>query len=60
VNRWGDGKAQDCQASGFGDRHVCDVGKADVLAGIEPEWGQENETMVRVRNRTALVLAWSM
>ncbi len=44
----------------FGDKHVRDVAKADVLAAIEPEWSMKNETMVRVRNRIELVLAWSM
>lgn len=44
----------------FGDRHVRDVTKADVLEAIEPEWSTKNETMVRVRNRIEQVLAWAM
>ena len=44
----------------FGDKHVRDVTKADVLAAIEPDWTVKNETMVRVRNRIELVLAWAM
>ncbi|MBX9793377.1 MAG: integrase arm-type DNA-binding domain-containing protein [Burkholderiaceae bacterium] len=44
----------------FGAKHVRDVSKADILAAIEPEWSTKNETMVRVRNRIELVLAWAM
>ena len=44
----------------FGDKHVRDVGKADVLAAIEKNWSTKNETMVRVRNRIELVLGWAM
>jgi integrase len=44
----------------FGDKHVRDIAKADVLAAIEPHWSVKNETMVRVRNRIELVLAWAM
>lgn len=43
-----------------GAKHVRDITKADVLAVIEPEWSTKNETMVRVRNRMELVIAWSM
>ncbi len=44
----------------FGHKHVRDVTKGDVLAVIEPHWTTKNETMVRVRNRIELVLAWAM
>jgi integrase len=44
----------------FGDKHVRDVGKGDVLAAIEPIWTTKNETAVRVRNRIELVLAYAM
>ncbi len=44
----------------FGHKHVRDVSKGDVLAVIEPEWSTKNETMVRVRNRIELVLAWAV
>lgn len=44
----------------FGHKHVRDITKGDVLAAIEPAWTSKNETMVRVRNRIELVLAWAM
>ena len=44
----------------FGHKHVRDISKGDVLAAIEPEWSTKNETMVRVRNRIELILAWAM
>lgn len=44
----------------IGSKHVRDVSKADVIAVIEPHWTTKNETMVRVRNRIELVLAWAM
>ena len=40
----------------FGDKHVRDVGKDDVLAAIEPIWTTKNETATRVRARIELVL----
>jgi integrase len=43
----------------FGDKHVRDVGMADVINAIEPHWTSKNETMVRVRNRIELVLSWA-
>lgn len=43
----------------FGDKHVRDVGMADVINAIEPNWTGKNETMVRVRNRIELVLSWA-
>ena len=43
----------------IGNRHVRDVGVGDVLAIIEPDWSTKNETMVRLRNRIELVLAWA-
>jgi integrase len=44
----------------FGHKHVRDVGKGDVLATIQPQWSTKNETMVRLRNRIELVIAWAM
>jgi integrase len=44
----------------FGERHVRDVTKADVLAAIEPIWSTKNETANRVRNRIELVLAYAV
>ncbi len=44
----------------FGDKHVRDVTKGDVLAVIEPIWTTKNETAVRIRNRIELVLAYAM
>jgi integrase len=44
----------------FGDKHVRDVGKGDVLAVIEPIWTTKNETAVRVRSRVELVLAYAV
>lgn len=43
-----------------GAKHIRDLTKADVIAVIEPEWSTKNETMVRVRNRMELVIAWAM
>ena len=44
----------------FGDKHVRDVSKADVLAAIEPIWTTKNETATRVRNRIELVLSYAV
>lgn len=44
----------------IGTKHVRDVTKADVLGVIEPGWSSKNETMVRVRSRIELVLAYAM
>lgn len=44
----------------IGAKHVRDVTKADVLDVIEPCWSTKNETMVRVRSRIELVLAYAM
>ena len=44
----------------FGDKHVCDVGKGDVLAAIEPIWPTKNETAVRVRNRIEMVINFAV
>ena len=44
----------------FGDKHVRDVDKADVLAAIEPIWATKNETADRVRNRIELVLNYAV
>jgi integrase len=43
----------------FGDKHVRDVGKGDVLAAIEPIWTRKNETAGRVRSRIELVLSYA-
>lgn len=44
----------------FGEKHVRDVTKADVLAAIEPIWATKNETATRVRNRIELVLSYAV
>jgi integrase len=44
----------------FGDKHVRDVGKGDVLAAIEPIWTTKNETALRVRSRIELVLSYAV
>jgi integrase len=44
----------------FGNKHVRDVNKADVLAAIEPIWAAKNETATRVRNRIELVLNYAV
>jgi len=44
----------------FGEKHVRDVTKADVLAAIEPIWSVKNETATRVRNRIELVLNYAV
>jgi integrase len=48
-----------CVYPHFGDKHIKDVGTADVTPAIRPEWSTKNETMVRVRNRIELVLSWA-
>lgn len=44
----------------FGNKHVRDLSKADVLAAIEPIWSTKNETASRVRNRIELVLSYAV
>lgn len=44
----------------FGNKHVRDVSKADVLAAIGPIWAAKNETATRVRNRIELVLNYAV
>ena len=44
----------------FGEKHVRDVGKGDVLAAIEPIWATKNETAVRLRSRIELVLDYAV
>lgn len=44
----------------FGNKHVRDITKADVLAAIEPIWSTKNETASRVRNRIELVLSYAI
>lgn len=43
----------------IGSKHIKDITKGDVLAIIEPNWTTKNETMVRLRNRIELVMAWA-
>jgi integrase len=43
----------------FGTMHVRDIGVSEVLSAIQPHWLTKNETMVRLRNRIELVLAWA-
>ncbi len=43
----------------FGNKHVRDIGVSEVLSAIQPHWLTKNETMVRLRNRIELVLAWA-
>lgn len=43
----------------FGTKHVRDIGVPEVLSAIQPHWLTKNETMVRLRNRIELVLAWA-
>ncbi len=44
----------------FGEKHVRDVSKGDVLAVIEPLWQTKNETAVRLRSRIELVLNFAV
>ncbi len=44
----------------FGDKHVRDVTKQDVLACIRPIWTTKNETADRLRNRIELVLKYAV
>lgn len=44
----------------FGEKHVRDVSKGDVLSAIEPIWSTKNETADRVRNRIELVLSYAV
>ena len=44
----------------FGNKHVRDITKTDVLAAIEPIWATKNETASRVRNRIEMVLSYAM
>jgi integrase len=43
----------------IGAKHVSQITVGDVLAVIEPHWTRTNDTMVKVRNRIELVLAWA-
>lgn len=43
----------------FGTKHVREIGVSEVLSVIQPHWLTKNETMVRLRNRIELVLAWA-
>lgn len=44
----------------FGDKHVADIGKGDVLAAVAPIWSEKTETATRVRNRIELILSYSV
>ena len=44
----------------IGGMAVRDVDNPDVLKVLAPHWNTKNETMVRVRSRIELVLAWAM
>jgi integrase len=44
----------------FGDKHVRDVNKGDVLAAIGAIWTTKSETARRVRNRIELVLNYAV
>ena len=44
----------------FGDKHVRDVNKGDVLACIRPIWTTKNETADRLRNRIELILKYAV
>jgi integrase len=44
----------------FGDKHVADVTKLDVLEAVKPIWLDKHETATRVRNRIELVLSYAM
>ena len=44
----------------FGDKHVADVSKGDVLEVIGPIWTTATETADRVRNRIERVLGYAM
>ena len=44
----------------IGTLPVKDVDTPHVLEILKPHWNTKNETMVRVRNRIELVLAWAM
>ena len=43
----------------LGAKHVREIGVSEVLSAIQPHWLTKNETMVRLRNRIELVLAWA-
>lgn len=44
----------------FGDKHVADVTKLDVLDAVKPIWLDKHETATRVRNRIELILSYAM
>lgn len=44
----------------FGDKHVADITKADILQVVEPLWLKKNETASRLRGRIETVLAFAM
>ena len=43
----------------FGEKHVADVDKQDVLAAVGPIWRTKHETATRVLNRVGLVLSYA-
>ena len=44
----------------FGNKHISAITKTDVIGAITPHWATKNETMVRVRNRIELIIAWAV
>lgn len=44
----------------FGEKHVAEVGRGDVLAAVEPIWLTKHETATRVLNRIELVLSYAL
>lgn len=44
----------------FGDKHVADITKADVLSAVEPLWLTKNETAVRLRGRIEAVIEFAV
>lgn len=44
----------------FGDKHVADVTKLDVLDAVKPIWLDKHETATRVRNRIELIVSYAM
>lgn len=59
AQQWENTLATYCYPT-MGDKHVRDITKGDVIAVIEPQWSTTNETMVRLRNRIELVIAWAV
>ncbi|WP_338759723.1 integrase arm-type DNA-binding domain-containing protein [Massilia sp. METH4] len=43
----------------FGEKNINDIGKADILAVLEPIWVSRHETAVRVRQRMKAIFDWA-